>query len=138
MKWLLTIIFDFNSIERRSSRERESENREWRGRENMFSIIKRHFHSSYGLRGKRKNVLHSDRVSPRFSPLFVLSLFSFFLLRGKKVTIRFRWPMDSTMLKRKRKNNWNRHGSLIFVDVDWPMLEFSGKHRNIDLRSKIK
>lgn len=44
----------------------------------MFSIIKRHFHSSYGLRGKRKNVLHSDRVSPRFSPLFVLSLFSFF------------------------------------------------------------
>lgn len=50
----------------------------------MFSIIKRHFHSSYGLRGKRKNVLHSDRVSPRFSPLFVLSLFSFFFIARKE------------------------------------------------------
>lgn len=95
MKWLLAIMFDFNSIERRSSRERESENREWRGRENMFSIIKRHFHSSYGLWGKRKNVLHSDRVSPRFSPLFVLSLFSFFYCAERKSPFVFvdRWTV---------------------------------------------
>ena len=54
---------------------------------NMFSIIKRHFHSSYGLRRERTNALHSERVSPRFSPLIVLSLFlSFFfsIITGRK------------------------------------------------------
>lgn len=94
-----------NSFGRLSSLEREPKGREWWG-ENMFTIIKCRFHSSYGLRCERTYYI---RIAFRldFFPFFVSHrLVVFFII----VREESHHSIDDHLRKNEkeeRDNNWN-------------------------------
>lgn len=138
------IVFVSNSFGRLSSLEREPKGREWWG-ENMFTIIKCRFHSSYGLRCKRTYYI---RIAFRHD-FFPSSLIVFFVIREESHHS-FNRSMTSTIFRTKKKkkekkgNNWNYRDSFslylffsLFTTLVLQSMEFSGKRLEISEKREI-